>query len=346
MNPIDAMLMRRRQPPVIQSSEIAECGLACITMVAAWHGHDVDLVGMRQRFSISGAGATLHQLVGIADQLGFATRAARVELDDLPQLRIPAILHWNLSHFVVLVEATPTGAIIHDPTSGRRFVSHADLDSAFTGIVLELEPSLSFKPVKARGAISLWSLWTRTRGIGGAAVKILFLSVALQATAFVAPLQLQLAIDEGVLGRDADLITVISVAFLMLLVIQVTIDVLRGWMLQVIGQVSTYQVVGLLVRHMLRLPTAWFMKRSVGDILSRLSSVSIIQDALTRGLASALIDGVFALAAGVFLVLYAPVLGIIVLGSLVVLAIVNVCLFPSLRRNMELRLMAVAREQT
>ena len=104
------MSVRRRALPVILAAEAAECGLACMAMISRYHGHDVDLNGLRQRFALSLAGASLRSMMGIADQLGFSTRALRVELRLSHKVHLPAILHWDLNHFVVLKIGQPQGA--------------------------------------------------------------------------------------------------------------------------------------------------------------------------------------------------------------------------------------------
>src|SRR5262245_58284266 len=93
---------RHRRLPAVLAAEAAERGLACMAMIAQFHGHNVDLNGLRQRCSLSLAGASLRSVMGIADQLGFATRALRVELPAIGKVHLPAILHWDLNHFVVL----------------------------------------------------------------------------------------------------------------------------------------------------------------------------------------------------------------------------------------------------
>ena len=97
-------LARRPRLPVILAAEAAECGLACLTMVARFHGHDIDLNGLRQRFALSLSGASLGSLMRLADALALSGRALRVELEMLGKVRLPAILHWDLNHFVVLRE--------------------------------------------------------------------------------------------------------------------------------------------------------------------------------------------------------------------------------------------------
>ena len=105
--------------PVILQTEAAECGLACLAMVASAHGHRTDLPALRRRFSVSLKGATLVDLVRMADELQLLSRALRAELDELPQLQTPCVLHWDLNHFVVLVAVRRGVAIIHDPARGN-----------------------------------------------------------------------------------------------------------------------------------------------------------------------------------------------------------------------------------
>ena len=130
--------MGRRRLPEIRGAEAAECGLACMAMIGRYHGHDIDLNGLRQRFSLSLTGATLRNLMQLAEQLSLAPRALRVGLQALGNVRLPAILHWDLNHFVVLKSVSKRKAVIHDPALGARTLSIDELSNHFTGVVLEL----------------------------------------------------------------------------------------------------------------------------------------------------------------------------------------------------------------
>ena len=123
------------------ASEAAECGLACIAMVARYHGHDVDLNGLRQRFvDVRHLAA---QPDGACRPTGLSTRPLRVELSALSKVRMPAILHWDVNHFVVLNSISAKGAVIHDPAIGVRKVPLADLCKHFTGVALEFTPAVT-----------------------------------------------------------------------------------------------------------------------------------------------------------------------------------------------------------
>lgn len=337
---------RRRRLPVIQGAEAAECGLACMAMVARYHGHNVDLNGLRQRFSLSMSGATLRSIMGLADSLGFAPRALKVELDALTKVRLPAILHWDLNHFVVLKSVRGGKAVVHDPAMGARTYTLDQLSNHFTGVVLELTPADTFETITAKAPIKLTSLWSRMVGFWPAFFQILALSVALQVAVFALPFQMQLVVDEGIFRGDVDLLTVLAIGFGALVVVQATIEALRAWALQVFGQMLSFQMVGNLVRHLMRLPSDWFEKRHVGDILSRIGSASAIQDVLTRGVIAAIIDGVMAVVAIIILLLYSPTLTAVVVGAVAINLALAFALFPALKARTEEQIIETAREQS
>ena len=344
--PSELNFSRRRRLPIIQGAEAAECGLACMAMVASYHGHDVDLNGLRQRFSLSMSGATLRSLMGLAEPLGLAARALRVEMSALDKVRLPAVLHWDLNHFVVLKSVNGGKAVVHDPAMGARTYALDEFSNHFTGVVLELTPADTFEKVTAKAPIKLTSLWSRMTGFWSAFFQILGLSLALQVAVFALPFQMQLVVDEAIFRADRDLLTVLAIGFGALVIVQASIEALRGWALQVFGHLLTFQMVGNIVRHLMRLPADWFEKRHVGDILSRIGSAGAIQDVLTRGVIAALIDGLMALIAVIILFLYSPILAGVVIGAVALNLAIAFAVFPALKARMEEQIVEQAREQS
>ena len=110
------LIVARFKLPMILQSETAECGLACIAMIAGYFGRATTLRELRGQFAVSLKGATLKTLIQIASALGMDARAVRLELDELADLHCPAILHWQFDHFVVLERLDRRGrALIHNP---------------------------------------------------------------------------------------------------------------------------------------------------------------------------------------------------------------------------------------
>ena len=216
----------------------------------------------------------------------------------------------------------------------------------FTGVVLELSPTTSFKPVSAKSPVRLTSLWSGVSGARAATVQVLSLSLALQVFAFAAPFQMQLVIDEGVMRGDANLLALIALGFGGLLLLQVATDALRSWLLQVFGQLLSFQMVGNVVHHMIRLPVGWFEKRTVGDIVSRVTSSVAIQTILTQGVVAAVIDGLMAVAAVGIIFLYSTTLAFVVVSAVALNVFAAALFFPAMRARSERHIIEQAREQT
>jgi len=339
-------LSRADRCPAIVAAEASECGLACLAMIAGYHGRDIDLNALRQRFTVSLSGTTLRDLMAQADQLGLGGRALKVELEALRQVRTPAILHWDLNHYVVLTRIGPKGATINDPARGARTLSLAELSKHFSGVVLELTPTAEFSRAPERTPVRLDSLWTRSTGFWGAAAQILGLSLALQIATFALPFQIQLVVDEAIARADGDLLNVLALGFGALVIVQACLDALRSWAMQMFGNLLTFQMVGNLVRHLLRLPSDFFEKRQVGDILSRMGSTQAIQDALTKGIVSALIDGVMAVIAVLILFLYSPLLAGVVVAAVLLNLLVALAFYPIMRARLQEQLVASGVERS
>ncbi len=136
-----------RLPAIIQS-EAAECGLACLAMIASYHGREVDLNALRRLFSISLKGVTLKDVLAMSQRLGMSGRGLRLEPEQLGQIKLPCILHWDMNHFVVLKEVGARKVTIHDPALGVRTLTFDELGHHFTGIALELTPTQGFERKK------------------------------------------------------------------------------------------------------------------------------------------------------------------------------------------------------
>lgn len=346
LNALDTQFRSRPRIQPVLASEAAECGLACLAMIARHHGHDTDLNSLRQRFSVAITGATLRQLIDYADRLDFSSRALRVELHGLSKVHLPAIVHWNMAHFVVLEAVHSDHVVILDPAVGRRRIGKGELSRNFTGVLLELRPGSNFKPISDRQSIRVSDLWSKLNGLPGAAGQLLLLSGVLQLLVFTAPFQLQLVIDGALAQSDTSLLTLIALAFAAIALMTAVIEALRGWTLSVLVNLMSYQVLGNVVRHLLRLPPSFFERRHVGDIMSRLSSAASVQETLARGLLSSGIDGFMSVVALVIMFCYAPTLAWIVLGATSVNALAAAGLYGPMRRASEARLAEVAREQT
>jgi ATP-binding cassette subfamily B protein RaxB len=335
----------QRMRPLLQS-EAAECGLATLAMIALHYGHRINLPGLRQRYPTSIKGTTLEELMAIASDLELAPRALRLEVAELGKLQKPAILHWDLNHFVVLESATPRHVTILDPARGRRRMTLAAFGRHFTGVALELTPTADFKPIEARTRTRLSDLWSRLSNFGGPFTQIVILSLLMQLTTLVAPFFIQLTVDEAIGQGDTSLLTILLIGFVVVYGLAAVTRALRDWVVLTLGQSLSYQLGGNLIRHLVRLPLGYFERRHVGDLLSRIGSIQPIQALLTKGIVNILIDSALLATTLVVMMLISPTLTGIVVALTLLYLIVTQLLYPGLRRRTEEEIMARANEET
>ncbi len=332
--------------PVFLQTEAAECGLASLGMIACFHGHRIDLAGLRRRFTVSLKGATLAYLMQVAGRLHLAPRPLRLELDELPQLRAPCILHWDLNHFVVLRSVDARAAVVHDPAFGVRRMPLAEVSRHFTGIALELSPTSEFHPADDRRPVHLRDLLGPVVGLKRSLSQVFILALALQAIAVVSPFYMQWAIDGAVVSADRDLLTVLGLGFLMLAVIQVALSLLRSWVVLYLSTTLNLQWLANVFSHLLKLPVSWFEKRHLGDVVSRFGAVNNIQRTLTSSFVEALIDGAMTIATFAMMVVYSATLTAVAACAVALYGTMRWLFYDPLRRATEEHIVHTAKQQS
>lgn len=332
--------------PMLQA-ERAECGLACLAMVASAHKLRLDLPELRRRFGTSLKGATLAQLMQQAGRLGFSSRPLRLDLAALAQLQTPCILHWDLNHFIVLKRVLGRkGVVVLDPAVGERRLTMTEVSRHFTGVALELTPNAEFASAAPAPRVRLSQLTGRVRGLVPALAQIFAVALVLQLFAIVAPLFNQWVVDDAITSNDSELLTVLALGFGLLLVVQTALGLARSWMVTMLGQTLSLQWAANVFAHLVRLPVQWFEQRHLGDVTSRFGAVSAIQRTVTTALIEALLDGLMAVAALAMMLLYAPMLTGVVVVAVLVYGVVRWLSYRPFRDAAAERLVLAAKENT
>lgn len=330
----------------IIQSEAAECGLACLVMIASHHGGRLSMRETRRRYALSLKGATLAQIREIAGQMGFMSRALRLDMDQIDALQVPCILHWNLDHFVVLSKVRKKSVTIFDPAIGQRKLSRQEVSRHFTGVALELSPVAPLRPSEPERGVPLSQLLGPVAGFRRSLSIVLMLSLALQAFVLLAPFYMQWVVDGVLVAADQDLLTILGVGFFLALVLQVGIGLVRGLTVIHISNRLGFQWSANVYSHLIRLPLDFYEKRHVGDITSRMGSVQAIQRTLTTSFVEAIIDGMMALVSFGMMLVYSWKLALITLLAVGAYFLSRALSFSALRRGTEHQLAAGARRQT
>lgn len=335
-----------RRLPVIHQTESAECGLACLAMIASFHGYETDLAHLRQRIQISNHGTNLKNLIDMAARLHLAGRALKLDSDSVGGLQLPCILHWDLNHFVVLKSVKRNKAIIHDPANGERTLTKEEFDKHFTGIALELTPTNRFEIADTRKRLGLQHFWSRISGLKRSLLQILALSLLLQVFAVISPYYMQTVVDDVILRNDDNLLIVLALGFGLLLLIETGTHVLRQWVMLYLSSRLNIQMAANLFRHLIRLPMSYFSTRHMGDVVSRFGSLQNVRELLTTSLVAAVVDGIMAIITLTVMFFYSVKLTLLVLIVVLLYAALRFALYHPLRLLTEEQIIAQAKHDT
>ncbi|MEP7300868.1 MAG: peptidase domain-containing ABC transporter [Caldimonas sp.] len=336
----------RRRLPMLLQTEGAECGLACLAMIAARHGLDSDLPTLRRRFSVSMKGATMADLVRVAGQLHLNPRAVRAEMEHLPQLELPCVLHWDLNHFVVLKAIVGGRAVIHDPARGVRRLPMAEVSRHFTGIALELTPETDFRPGVEKQTVGLRQLLGRVTGLKRSLAQIFMLALALEAFMLLSPFYLQWVVDGVLVSDDRDLLVTLGIGFGLLVLIQVGAGAIRSWAVLHLSSTLNLQWLSNVFAHLMRLPVTWFDRRNTGDVMSRFGAVQHIQQTMTTSFVEAVLDGLLVVVTLAMMFVYSGSLTAIALASVVAYGLLRRAFFRPLREATEEAIVFDAKRST
>ena len=307
-----------RRLPVVLQTEVAECGLACLVSVLGFHGFYTDLRHLRARFSLSLKGATLADLVRFANSMNLTARAVRLDLDELVNLRVPCVLHWDLNHFVVLQEVHRHHIVIMNPASGKQKIRMEEVSRCFTGVALELFPNTQFEEKRETRKIRVLPMLRGVVGLKRSLFQLLLLAAALQVFALASPFFMQWVIDHAIVSADRDLLLTLALGFGLLLIVQQLVSLLQTWAGMYLATSLNIQWKANVFRRLMDLPIAYFTKRHLGDVVSRFGSVDSIQSTLTSTFFVLVLNSIMAIFTLGLMYLYSPSLTAVVLVVLLI----------------------------
>jgi NHLM bacteriocin system ABC transporter peptidase/ATP-binding protein len=274
----------RRSPTVLQM-EAVECGAAALAIVLAHHGRWVPLEELRVACGVSRDGSKASNVVKAARNYGLVAKGFKKEPQALRSMTLPAILHWNFNHFVVLDGFRKGRVYLNDPGTGPRDVSEEELDQAFTGVVMTFEPGPEFRKAGDPPRL-IPALRRRLAGSRAALAFVLLAGLALAIPSLVVPVFSKVFVDSVLLESRRDWLPplLFGMGFAALMMGLLT------WIQQVyLLRLETRMAVGSSSRflwHVLRLPTEFFSQRFAGDISSRVGINDRVAQLLSRDLAT------------------------------------------------------------
>lgn len=302
-----------KEPPVILQTEASECGLACVAMIANYHGYEANLLSLRKTFSISLKGATLVDVINIAKSLKLTGRPLQLELDELKELKCPCILHWDLNHFVVLVKVKPNKITINDPAVGKRHLTFSEVSKHFTGIALELTKDAEFEQKKVKENIDIYKLFTGIKGLKTNIFTLIMIALIIEILSLFNPFLMQWSIDKVVPFNDKNLLSLLIIGFGIALIVNKLLAFCQDWVALYFSNNLKLELETRIFSKLIDLPLSYFQKRHLGDVVSRFNSIHNIQALFTTQFIGAILDGFFAILTLALMFLYSVKLTVIVI---------------------------------
>ncbi|MFC9297118.1 NHLP family bacteriocin export ABC transporter peptidase/permease/ATPase subunit [Streptomyces sp. NPDC057011] len=302
-----------RTPTVLQM-EAVECGAAALAMVLGHYGRWVPLEELRIACGVSRDGSRASNLLKAARSYGLAAKGMQMDLAALAEVRAPAILFWEFNHYVVY-DGTGRrlgrkGVYVNDPGKGRRFVPMDEFDSSFTGVVLTFEPADGFRRGGRKPGV-LGAMPARLRGTSGTMAAAVLSSLLLVAVGATVPALSRTYIDMFLIGEQTSLLGVLFAAMAVALVLTATLTALQQANLLRGRVISSTLGSARFLRHLLRLPVAFYSQRNPADLVQRLQSNDAVAETLARDLAAAGVDAVVVVLYAVLLWTYDPQLTLV-----------------------------------
>jgi ATP-binding cassette, subfamily B, bacterial len=283
--------LRRRRVPQLSQMSMVECGAACLAMILSYYGRKTSVSEVSTRCDIGRDGLSALSIVKAARSYGMRVRAISLPRNDFRFVRLPAIIHWEFNHFVVVERWSSKHADIVDPGGGRRRLSAEEFDASFTGIVIMLEPGTQFNRKAGPRKVTLRGyLFQYIQQTPLTLLQILGASLILQIIGLTSPLLSKFLIDDVLPLKEVGIMTLLAVGMMLIVLSQVVTSLLREWLLAYLrARLDTHMMVSFF-EHLLTLPYSFFQKRSSGDLLTRLSSNTAIRDTLSSQLISTILD--------------------------------------------------------
>jgi ATP-binding cassette, subfamily B, bacterial len=341
---------RRAHVPVRLQLNALECGAACLAMILSFYGRNTTLSECRTCCGVGRDGLTASTIAREARTFGLRVSAYSLqELADFSYISVPAIIHWEFNHFVVLERWSPHQVEIVDPAIGRRQLTREEFAKGFTGVVLTFEPGVGFQKRSFNGRAT-WKRYLSTMihlpSITHVLALVLAASVLLQMLGLALPLLTQILVDRVLNLQQTGLMGVLALGMGVVVVAQTSMGYLRGYLLIWLQARLDTQLMKGFFEHLLSLPFMFFQQRTTGDLMMRLSSNTTIRELLTSQTLSLFLDGGLVLIYLIILFVKVPMFGLLTLTIGVAQALVLTSARKQTNHLLQKHLMAQSAEQS
>ncbi len=326
-----------KYPIVLQQSE-EDCGAACLASIAKYHGRNLTINRIRETIGTNQQGTTLLGLKQGADTIGFNARSVKANpgiLDKIDQAPLPAIIHWQGYHWVVLYGKQGDKYVIADPAIGIRFLSEKELAEGWEDwvcLLVEPDPKRFFSEADEKVS-SISRLVRRVWYYRQIIVQVFLLNIVLGLLSIASPFLVQILTDDVLVRGDFQLLTSVVIAVIVMNIFSSCLELVQSNMIAHFAQRLELGLVMEFGRQILRLPLNYYETRRSGEIVSRLTDIKEINQLVSQVIVSLPSQFFIAFISLIVMCLYSFSLTIVAVFMAVVMTLSTIALLPILQQK-------------
>ena len=275
--------------PFLKQHDQSDCGAACLGMICKYYKMPIGLNRLRDMSNVSRYGTSMAALAEAAETIGFVTRGVRTGYEALMRTELPAILHWEGNHFVVLYQMNKKEVKIADPGVGIRKLSRAEFEKGWTNMALLLEYTDQVAENEPSQS-SFKRFFPLIRPYTGILIEVLLASLVLSLFGLASPIFMQTIVDQVLVHHDEDLLNLMLVGMVVVALFQMGTSTLRVYLIGYVSARLSIAMLSRFYRHLLALSMRFFALRRTGDLTTRFRENATIQRLLTDTTVSAVLD--------------------------------------------------------
>ena len=268
---------RIRRFPFVRQIDETDCGAASLAMVCRFFGRSVSLAHIRQVVHTSTDGTSLRAICSGAKTLGLAARAVKASKSNLAQMPLPAIVHWDGNHWLVLYDVDKKAVRIADPAIGLRRISRDEFESKWSGYAALFDYTDAFENAPESKPSVRWLLQF-LQPFAGVLVKAFTLAIIVSALQMLLPVFTQVVVDKVLVEEDTGMLNVMIFSMLAVVVFMVVSMFVQRYLLSFVAVHVDSVTLDFLARKLLALPLNYFANRKTGDIQRRLGGIRQVRE--------------------------------------------------------------------
>jgi ABC-type bacteriocin/lantibiotic exporter with double-glycine peptidase domain len=334
-------ILPRKRVPVLTQMSATECGAACLAIILSYYGYKTSVAEVSNDCGVGRDGLSALSIVKAARRYHLQVRAISLDLDSFQHVLLPAIVHWQFNHFIVIEKWTPHYVEVVDPALGRRKLTIEEFDAGFTGICVTLQPGRGF--VRRYGiprfAMLRQYVVNAIKIAPTSLFQVLLASLISLLFGFVMPITTSFLIDKIIPQSLNNGLLIFGLGMFIFLLAQLLLGTMRSVILVKLAVLIDASLVLGFFDHLIALPLKFFQLRSSGDIISRMESNTVIRNTINAQLIGMILDSCSVVVYLVILYMFSPLFALLPLGFGLLQVLLVLCttgpLLSLLNRSLE-----------